>query len=236
MARGGLDQLGRGPVPAPLGGEAYVELDRPHLLEQVDHGVAVAAQRQWAAGVVERQARTDAVPEVALGRGAEAGVRRRAAERVDVVTVRWVACTAVVSGPRTPASASTCVGVAPYAATQASFSATCSERWTCSGGPPPPRRWCASCRAGRHGRSGWRHRSRIPAHSARSATRLGPRVGAAVVVPHLHTLRRRAEAGAQVAGVEQRDPDARRRLAASIRARPIAFGSSYGVPSGWWWR
>ena len=37
-------------------------------------------------------------------------------------SVRCVACTALVSGPRTPWSASSWVGVAPYAATQASFS------------------------------------------------------------------------------------------------------------------
>ena len=41
------------PVPALAGGEALVELDRPHLLEQVDDGVAVGAEGQRAARVVE---------------------------------------------------------------------------------------------------------------------------------------------------------------------------------------
>ena len=36
-------------------------------------------------------------------------------------------------GPSTPASASSSVGLSPYAARQASFSAGCSDRWTCSG-------------------------------------------------------------------------------------------------------
>ena len=63
-----------------------------------------------------------------------------------------------------------------------------------------------------------------------------PSVGGPVGVAQLRALDRRPEAAAEVAGVEQRDPDARPRSAASISATPIAFGSSYGVPSGWWCR
>ncbi len=48
-------------------------------------------------------------------------------------SVRWVLCTPVVRGPRTPWSASSRVGVRPCAARQASFSAVCSDRCTCSG-------------------------------------------------------------------------------------------------------
>lgn len=48
-------------------------------------------------------------------------------------SVRWVLWTPVVRGPRTPWSASSRVGVQPCAARQDSFSAVCSERWTCSG-------------------------------------------------------------------------------------------------------
>ncbi len=48
-------------------------------------------------------------------------------------SVRWVACTAVVRGPSAPWSARSRAGVVPWARAQASFSAVCSERWTCSG-------------------------------------------------------------------------------------------------------
>ncbi len=47
--------------------------------------------------------------------------------------VRWVACTAVVRGVHAPASASSATGVSPVAARHSSFSAGCSETWTCSG-------------------------------------------------------------------------------------------------------
>ena len=46
---------------------------------------------------------------------------------------RCVAWTGESVSLTTPARARTCVGVVPYAATDASFSAGCSERWTCSG-------------------------------------------------------------------------------------------------------
>ncbi len=48
-------------------------------------------------------------------------------------SLRWVACTALLRGPRAPAFASTCVGVTPYASLHASFSAICSDRCMCSG-------------------------------------------------------------------------------------------------------
>ena len=50
--RGGLEQLGRRPVPALLRGQPLVELHGAHLLEQVDHRVAVAAQGEPRPGVV----------------------------------------------------------------------------------------------------------------------------------------------------------------------------------------
>lgn len=48
-------------------------------------------------------------------------------------SVRCVAWTAEVRGPSTPWSARSRVGVTPCVAWQASFSAGCSDRWTCSG-------------------------------------------------------------------------------------------------------
>ena len=50
-------------------------------------------------------------------------------------SVRWVAWTAVVRGPSTPASRSSAVGVAPCTARHWSISAVCSDECTCSGAP-----------------------------------------------------------------------------------------------------
>ena len=73
------EQLGGGPVPALLGGEPLVELDRPHLLEQVDHRVAVGARGSAGCPAsCSGAAGPDAVAEVALGGRAEAGVGPRA--------------------------------------------------------------------------------------------------------------------------------------------------------------
>ena len=49
--------------------------------------------------------------------------------------------------------------------------------------------------------------------------------------------RRVAEARvpAAVIGRGQQDDGQSRSAAASATASAIAFGSSYGVPSGWWW-
>ena len=69
--------------------------------------------------------------------GQKRGVGRGAPPRAAMSSsVRWVACTSDVVGPSRPWSASSWVGVTPYASRHASFSATCSERWTCSGRSP----------------------------------------------------------------------------------------------------
>ena len=67
--------------------------------------------------------------------------------------------------------ASSWVGVTPYAARQASFSATCSERWTCSGASRP-RTTVAAGRAARRAPSGSRRRR---AAGRAAATRSRPR-------------------------------------------------------------
>ena len=72
-------------VAAALGGQALVELDRPGLLEQVDHGVAVRAQAEGAAGVGQRPGRPDPVGQVALGGRADAGGGAGGAEEGDVL-------------------------------------------------------------------------------------------------------------------------------------------------------
>ena len=206
-------------------------LQRAGLLEQVDHGVAVAAEAERAAGVGQRAGRSDAVGQVAFGGRAEADAGAGAAEqRARSASVRWVACTAVRVGPSTPVSASSSVGVRPCAARQASFSARCSERWTCSG------------RAGGRGR---RTVDSAPAGTARTecsaapiracgaagsrATPVRPGVHVAVAEPALHPVQRLAvHGGGQVERVQQGDPDAGlARRPRSARA-PITFGSAYG--------
>ena len=92
-------------------------------------------------------------------------------------SVRWVACTTVVSGPSRSAPCSSRVGVTPYAARQASFSATCSERWTCSGARP---RKAGSCSRGT-ARTEWIAAGPSPARAAQ-------RLGVAVAVAPLHAL------------------------------------------------
>ena len=71
-------------MAAAPGGQPLVELDRAHLLERVDHRVAVRAEGEPGARVAQPQGQAGPVAEVALGGGAEAGVRRRPAERRDV--------------------------------------------------------------------------------------------------------------------------------------------------------
>ncbi len=81
-----VEQLGGGPVAALLGGQPLVHLEAAHLLERVDHRVAVAAERDPAAGVVPAAAAgTDAVGEVALGGRRDADVGAGGAEQLDVV-------------------------------------------------------------------------------------------------------------------------------------------------------
>ena len=82
---GGRPEQVGGPVVAPHAGvQPLVQLDAAGLLEQVDHRVRVAAERQPGSGVDEPPGRADAVGQVALGRGAAAHRAAVAAEVVDV--------------------------------------------------------------------------------------------------------------------------------------------------------
>ena len=63
-----LEQLGGGPVAALPGGQPLVHLQPAQLLERVDHRVAVAADGDPAARLVQPARRADAVGQVALGR------------------------------------------------------------------------------------------------------------------------------------------------------------------------
>src|SRR6266496_2203688 len=73
-----------GRAPASRG-EALVQLQGAGLLEQVDDGVAVAADAQRAAGGGQRRGGADAVGQVALGGRAHADGRAGGAEAADVV-------------------------------------------------------------------------------------------------------------------------------------------------------
>ena len=81
--RGGEQGL-RGEVAAGAAGQPFGILDPAGFLQHVDHRVAVAAQRQRAAGRGQRLRGREAVAQIALGRGAQAGEHAAAAEQVQV--------------------------------------------------------------------------------------------------------------------------------------------------------
>ena len=99
----------------------------------------------------------------------------------------------------------------PWAASTCSFSAGCSDTWACSGAPRSPAHASDDGDRrrvdGAHRVDGGADRAR-PAPSRSSPTRVGPRVGVAVGEPLLRGVELDARAAAQVARVEQRDPDA----------------------------
>ncbi len=74
-----VQEIARRVTAPPARQQPLIELDRPGLLEHVDHRVAVGADAQGAAGLVHRPAATDAVAEIAFGGRAQAyrGTRRR---------------------------------------------------------------------------------------------------------------------------------------------------------------
>ena len=195
-------QLGRLPVAALLADQPFVELDGAHLLEEVDDGVAVGAEGQPRAGVGERRLGPTPSPRSRSVVGQKDTNARAAPSSAMSSSVRCVAWTAEVSGPRRPWSARSRVGVTPYAARQPSFSATCSERWTWSGRP--------ACPLGERSEGGGRVRGERPdgVEGARDQRRLAcsasvgdpvdPGVDRPVVVPHLRTLGRSTEPAGEV--------------------------------------
>ena len=147
------------------------------------------------AGVAHPAGRADAVGQVALGRRAHADrTCRRCPSSPMSSSVRWVACTAVVRGPSRPRSCSSRVGVTPYAARQASFSAALlgdvhvQRRLV----RRPRRRPCEL--VGRHRphrvRRGADHARRRPGYAvAQRSARVRPAVGVAVAEALLHARR-----------------------------------------------
>ena len=94
---GGGPQQGRGAVvPALAAREALVELHRARLLEQVDHGVRVAAERQRGARVDQRGASGRCRRRGrARSSGRRSSTRPRRRAGVTSASSRCVACTAV---------------------------------------------------------------------------------------------------------------------------------------------
>src|SRR6185436_19187470 len=79
-----VEQLRRGEPAALPRREPLVHLQAPGLLERVGDRVLVAAERERAAGVAQRTGGTDAVGEVAFGRGTQARGGAAATEQRDV--------------------------------------------------------------------------------------------------------------------------------------------------------
>ena len=123
-------QIGDAWHAAPERPQSLVELDGPRFLEQVDHGVRVAAERDRDAerGQCRRTARSRR-----RGRVRWSGTCTRSSRPSNPMSaaVRWVAWTAVNRGPEEPrSSSSTAVGVDAVAPRDTcSFSAGCSETW-----------------------------------------------------------------------------------------------------------
>ncbi len=153
---------------------------------------------------------------------------------------RWSA------GPRTPASRRSAVGVRPCTARHCSTSAVCSEECTCSGAPCA----CGPVHDGRHLR-----RAGTPRTECSAAPTSTPGRPLDLRLQRVDALRPTAspvpspnrccgpsasgapsDAGAQIAGVEQRHPDtgvARRRRSAR---GPWRSGRRSGAPPASWCR
>ena len=112
VLRGRPQQRGGGVVAALPACQALVQLDGASLLEEVDHGVGVAAERQRGARLREPGASGRCRrPGRARWSGRRSSRRRRRRAAPRRASSRWVACTAVKRAASAPASASTAVGV-----------------------------------------------------------------------------------------------------------------------------
>ena len=215
------EQLVGRPVAALPGGEPLVELDGPHLLEQVDDRVAVGAER-------ERRRR----PRAAAGDGPMPSPRSRsvvgqkqawvprAAEQRDVArrSGGWRARRVVRGAER--AGLGEQLGRAsrrrPPGRRRSRRPARRGARAAGAACARPSRRPCGIWSRGT-ARTEWiaaphapptRHASGRRGVRRRRARRAGgPGVRVAVAEPPLHALGRPADPGGEVAGVQQRDPD-----------------------------
>ena len=219
---------------APTGAQPLVHLQPARLLEQVDHRVLVAAQRERRAGVAQF-ARAGPMPSAR----SRSVVGHRQAQCPAVAeqprcrrAVRWVACTAVVAAPSTPCSASSAVGVTAVArrGTPRSRPAARTGGRAAAGRPrprPPRRSSVGRHRPDRVDRRADPERLVLragrppappspPRHRRRSAPARRSAAGTALAV----------QPAGEVAGVEQGDPDARRAGRPRAAPPPIALGSA----------
>ena len=207
-----------------------LSLDGPGLLEEVDDGVAVAAEGQRRSGVLQGPGRADAVAQIALRGGAEADVmscRRGGYGRRGERCVAWTAVTLVQHARRSEELGRACSreargtprsrpavrrgarGSAPRTVGERAASASGgTARTECTAAP------ICSCRR-------------------RAGDALGPRVDVAVAEPLLSAVQRRAvDRGLQVKGVDQRDPDARPRPRPRSAGGPSRSGRRTAAPPG----
>ena len=210
-----VDQLGRaGSGPRSPVVSRWSRLEQPGLGEQVGQRVLVAAQAERGPGVAEPAEGADAVGQVGLGAGAGADRRAAAAEGGDVVggEVGGVHRGGVRAEQRRGRRAGGS-GCGRRTAWQASFSAGCSERCTCSG-PAGGGRGDRGQLVGRDRPHGV-HRRADPQPGAlgqRAATRAAHASASPSENRRLDVVQRQVagalESAGEVAGVEQGQPDA----------------------------
>ncbi len=81
----GLQQPGSIDDAALPTGQSLIQFDRPGLLEQVDHGVAVRSEAEQSAGAEQCGRRTDPVAQIPFGGGTEAHPGGRGIEIGEVI-------------------------------------------------------------------------------------------------------------------------------------------------------
>ena len=204
-------QRGGGVVSALPARQALVQLDRARLLEEVDHGVGVAAERERGARLRQRAHPADAVGQVALGRRADAAAGAGVAEQrhVGIRQVGGMHGGEARRRARRPRRARPWVCVRRRPGRRRSRPAARTRGRAGGGRAPRPSRQRSRRRRDRpRARCGWRPRS-APTRPSRSAsTRSAQALRVAVGEAPLGTDRRLADAAVQVAGVDQGDADA----------------------------
>ena len=212
-AGGGLHELRRCEVAALFGTQPLVQLQRAGLLEQVDHGVAVAAEAQRAARVVQRTGRAEPVGQFPFGGGAEARGRLGVTEfgAVGVGQVRGVHDRGTTAER---ARVGQDLGRRPAKVRQARLVlgpllGQVDVQGRVAGGAPVDDRGHL-VRGDRPHAVDRRAEAYVAAGRLERVDPFRPRRRVAVAEPPLHADERSTvHCGRQVARVEQRDPDAR---------------------------
>ena len=207
----------RGDDSALTTGQALVEFDGACLLEQVDHRVAVGTQAERSPPGQQRRRRSDAIAEVTFGGRAEADTGRRPVHVRDVLLGQVGGVhrsRARARELRCRASVRSVCGRAPRGIRRPRPSAPTSARAAVRRGCRPSRRLPPFRTAAQRARNVLRHR-RLPAAPIRrrfSAASTRSAHAAAVPSPNRSCgalrQRRAVDAGAQIAGVQQRQAHA----------------------------